>query len=186
MLEDAHNEIQAVPAWVNQNAAGLECNSSSRQPVLRFVLLQLLIAMLGPVAAKGAEAQLTLAMASIDVSPAKSHHFPRVPEFSHYVQPTPVMVERIEGPDRNLGNDTVHFPAGVTLTLEAPEREAANPLAWTRRNADDTARGGFFRTATLEAGFGQVFYDKNATIYGHNGTAWEEPGCGYLKLCFRF
>lgn len=38
----------------------------------------------------------------------------------------------------------------------------------------------------LQAGYGRVFYDESVISRGSNGTAWEEPGCLYLKTRFRF
>jgi hypothetical protein len=38
----------------------------------------------------------------------------------------------------------------------------------------------------FQAGYGQVFPNESVITRGNNGTAWEAPGCLYLKTCFRF
>ena len=38
----------------------------------------------------------------------------------------------------------------------------------------------------LQAGYGRIFTDDSVVTRGNNGTAWEEPGCLYLKTRFRF
>ena len=38
----------------------------------------------------------------------------------------------------------------------------------------------------LQAGYGRIFADDSVITRGNNGTAWEEPGCLYLKTRFRF
>ena len=38
----------------------------------------------------------------------------------------------------------------------------------------------------LQAGYGRIFTDDSVITRGNNGTAWEEPGCLYLKTRFRF
>ena len=39
---------------------------------------------------------------------------------------------------------------------------------------------------SLQAGYGRIFTDDSVFARGNNGTAWEEPGCLYLKTRFRF
>jgi hypothetical protein len=38
----------------------------------------------------------------------------------------------------------------------------------------------------LQAGYGRIFEDDSVIARGNNGTAWEEPGCLYLRTSFRF
>lgn len=38
----------------------------------------------------------------------------------------------------------------------------------------------------LRAGYGMIFRDDSLLVRGRNGTAWEEPGCLYVKATFRF
>jgi hypothetical protein len=59
----------------------------------------------------------------------------------------------------------------------------ANPLLQTEQYLTEK---GHKRWSNLEAGYGDIFCDKSPFIYGRNGTALEEPACGYLKVCFRF
>jgi len=40
--------------------------------------------------------------------------------------------------------------------------------------------------ATLEPGFGQIYLDHPEAIYGRHGAGWQEPSCGYLKVCLKF
>lgn len=38
----------------------------------------------------------------------------------------------------------------------------------------------------LGAGYGEIFDYRLPLMNEHNGTGWEEPGCGYLKITFTF
>jgi len=75
--------------------------------------------------------------------------------------------------------------AEMQAQIERPfQLEPPNVLALAGQASSDR---GFARVWNrLGAGYGQVFYDKTAVLYGRNGTRWEEPGCGYLKISFRF
>jgi len=100
----------------------------------------------------------------------------------------------------------------VSITLDLPPEDASalfagNSIGYQRRSvasighlADPAAvnyKFVLFRKAVqpglgsltwgnLQAGYGRVFYDESVISRGSNGTAWEEPGCLYLKTRFRF
>jgi hypothetical protein len=78
---------------------------------------------------------------------------------------------------RNLQSDSVvHLgkPAG-----SAP----ANPLVVGRR---PEVENGSVRGTWIEAGFGEIFRERPAAIYGRHGAGWQEPSCGYLKVKLSF
>lgn len=75
----------------------------------------------------------------------------------------------------------------LSLTVPLQKRADAEPgssVMLTRTNLRELGRSKMW--ASIEAGYGQFFSDKEPTIYGHNGSRWEEPSCGYLKLSFSF
>ena len=53
-----------------------------------------------------------------------------------------------------------------------------------QRNADEANQGNLL--THVQFGFGQIWHDESVVIRGKNGTAWQEPGCGYLKATFSF
>jgi hypothetical protein len=72
-----------------------------------------------------------------------------------------------------------------TGILQKQEPAQGKPLALMHRHPRYDA--GRWASTSVEAGFGDLFsYDRSASLYGHNGTGWEEPPCGYLKVHFTF
>ncbi len=53
-----------------------------------------------------------------------------------------------------------------------------------RMNTEETNRGNLW--AHVQAGYGQIWQDESIVVRGKNGTAWEQPSCGYLKATFSF
>jgi hypothetical protein len=77
-------------------------------------------------------------------------------------------------------------PVSAPLMLEkrtAPE--ARNPLQLSRATARNSETK-LWASASIQAGYGEVYFDKTPAIYGHNGTGWQEPSCGYVKFHIRF
>ncbi|MBC8096930.1 MAG: hypothetical protein H7Y43_14075 [Akkermansiaceae bacterium] len=74
-----------------------------------------------------------------------------------------------------------------TMSLEKRATpEARNPLKLSRRAARENSEARLWASASIQAGYGMIYTDKTPGLYGHNGTGWEEPGCGYVKIHFRF
>ena len=65
-----------------------------------------------------------------------------------------------------------------------PPPGASNPLLLTLKNYGEDGRSHVW--ASLTVGYGQIFLYKTVTIYGRNGSCFEEPGCGFLKVNFDF
>jgi hypothetical protein len=131
-----------------------------------------------------AEPILTLAMAKSDSSnyrlqKAKDRATPSSP-----VSATPRFNETSVRTLAPLARENIKF--STTLLLQKPEREVTSPLTLTRKTLRADHRVGTWARTSLQAGFGDIFYDKVATAYGRTGTGCEEPSCGYLKIHLRF
>lgn len=61
---------------------------------------------------------------------------------------------------------------------------AVNSVSLSRMSLREFGRPNVW--ASFEAGYGQLFTDRSPLIYGRNGSAFEEPSCGYFRLCFSF
>lgn len=123
-----------------------------------------------------AEPILTLAMAKTDSLFSKERPANRASAKVNLVRVAPTKLS----PADRLSLST------VKLLEKQPGPKPANPLVLTRRSALKNKAAGRWASATVQAGFGEIFYDKPASVYGRNGTGWEEPSCGYVKLQLRF
>jgi hypothetical protein len=73
------------------------------------------------------------------------------------------------------------------LRLHKPIRTASlYPFAVVRRPADSSRPASRWASASIEPGFGDFDADKPVRIYGRNGTGWEEPSVGYVKIHVKF
>jgi hypothetical protein len=132
---------------------------------------------------RAAEPILTLAMVNYGSLPG--HPFQFAPDqFSISASPSvsvsakDILVEPI---NLSITEDT--FPTSV-LSLESRHAlTSAGSLLLTRKNLREDHR---WNRSRFQPGFGQIFYDKTASVYGRNGTGWEEPWVGYLKIRFHF
>ena len=77
--------------------------------------------------------------------------------------------------------------ATQTMMLEKPVRTAAlYPFPVSRRASDKETSRGRWANTSVEPGFGDLDCIKPVAIYGRNGTGWEEPSVGYVKVHIRF
>jgi len=72
----------------------------------------------------------------------------------------------------------------TTVFLHRQIVPEANPLLLTLKHPIDTNRSKAW--GSLTAGYGQIFLNKTYSIYPRNGSIWQEPGYGFLKLSFNF
>jgi hypothetical protein len=71
-----------------------------------------------------------------------------------------------------------------TLPEWRRDPQAVNAFSLSRMSLRDFGRPNAW--AYLQAGYGQLFNDKTPLIYGRNGSWFEEPSCGYFRVCFSF
>jgi len=125
----------------------------------------------------------------VDYSTVSRHAFTPMKDHALSTAPAPPLpVARV------VEGSTRIFPEEISVSLRAAtlqkvEVATPNPLALRHRHVPDNELRGW-RGASLVAGFGDLFYDNfcdgSASPYGHNGTGWEEPPWGYLKIHFTF
>jgi hypothetical protein len=83
-----------------------------------------------------------------------------------------------------LTNSLQEFNAPGTALLQRRASAAASPLLLGKKHVRIQSHSEI--QASVRAGYGEIFYDKSAAVYGRNGTGWQEPGCGYLKIDLSF
>lgn len=126
-----------------------------------------------------AEPILSLRMAKLEIRTERRSPISRI------ASGTPAAVETAQHVEVLLPrrNEILSFPR--SLVLEKPAAERHPLLELSRRSAfDQDAK--LWASASIQAGYGEIYPDKTAAVYGHNGTRWEEPSCGYIKIRFRF
>jgi hypothetical protein len=161
------------------DAPVLSVKASSR--VFLLVLLGLLCATAslraeGPV--------LTLAMVNYDSLASRQARAIRNSLVTKVDRPVSLTPEEL-APDGILSflAEKVALPT-TTFLQTRPLSEAPNPLLLTLKNYGEDGR--YHVWASLTAGYGQIFLYKSVTIYGRNGSCWEEPSCGFFKFSFNF
>ena len=127
-----------------------------------------------------AEPILSLRMAKLEIRTER-----RAP-ISRLGSGTPAAIETARHVEVPLPrrNEMLSFPR--SLVLEKPVAERHRLLEISRRDALNDEDAKLWASASIQAGYGEIYPDKIAAIYGHNGTRWEEPSCGYIKIRFRF
>lgn len=83
-----------------------------------------------------------------------------------------------------LNDGTPSFKAAILE--KRPAQAARNPLKLSHRTVPENTTSRLWASASIQAGYGEIYQDKTPSIYGHNGTGWQEPSCGYVKIHFRF
>lgn len=126
-----------------------------------------------------AESMLSLTMAKLDFRAERRGPASRFSETQ--------LVERAQHVEVFLPrrNEILSLPKTLILEKPAPQ-EKHSPLQITRRSARGNEDAKLWASASIQAGYGEIYSDKTSAIYGHNGTRWEEPSCGYIKIRFRF
>jgi hypothetical protein len=134
-----------------------------------------------PIAASAESPILTLAMVRPEDMVKRHVQIPRERPAAEVFQTAPAPAAA------PVSFETLRLSLGETaiLSLAAPlqRRSESGSVMLTRTNLREFGRPRMW--ASLEAGYGQVF-EKGKTLYGHNGSLWEERGGGYLKLIFSF
>lgn len=136
--------------------------------------------MLGVVCVGAAEPIITLKMAKLELP---ERRFPIVRD-----RVVVVASERQNSPAaENFKTMTPEqFALPTNLLLAKPDHEARNLLVISRKHSRENSHSGLWASASFQAGYGQIFLDQNERTYSPTGTGWQEPGCGYLKIRFRF
>ena len=76
-----------------------------------------------------------------------------------------------------------HRVSAASIRHLADPEETTNKLVHFRKRLQPGITS--LAWGNFQAGYGRIFADDSITR-GSNGTAWEEPGCLYLKTRFRF
>jgi hypothetical protein len=137
------------------------------------------------ISVNAAEPILTLAMARFDHSASR-----RIQNSNEHSNSNPLAaVAALTSSDPSLATETgVESPSlSASCLLErSKNRITRSPLRLTREVAEGNVDIRLWASASIQAGYGEIYREKPARIYGHNGTGWEEPGCGYVKIQLRF
>ena len=166
--------------WSGNNPVSAKVHWS----LLKGRLLLALGLVLAILSTKAAEPILTLAMVKTDS--AFDRHV-RVRENLNSSRLTPKPALPNEGSPtffRRIAFEQISISAPLMLE-KRPEPTARNPLQFSRATARNSETK-LWASASLQAGYGEVYLDKTPAIYGHNGTGWQEPSCGYVKFHIRF
>jgi hypothetical protein len=159
-------------------------SSGSAKTSLRALLFAALTLLCAVSSLRAEGPILTLAMVNYDFlasSRARAIRDNFVAKVDHHFSLSPQELE----PDSILSFFAERFDLPTTTFLEKrPLPEAPNPLLLTLRNNGEDGHPHVW--ANLSAGYGEVFPYKSVTIYGRNGSCWEEPSCGFLKFSFNF
>ena len=140
-----------------------------------------LIALATP--ARAEERMLTLAMVNFEslLGPRMPMFKDRLPSLAPRSQDAPA--GRAATDEKPAFEESLSFTATLSIA-DAAEPDAGRSIVLLRQ--DSRGKNLLKLLDRFGAGYGQLFYDQTAEIYGRNGTGWEEPGYGYLKVSFRF
>ncbi len=129
-----------------------------------------------------AEPVLTLAMAKMETRVER--RLPIVREPAEASKPAPA-VPASAAFARETFRGLLDEPS-LTLSQSPVRTASLYPFAVVRRPvASGQPVRGWARTS-IEPGFGDFDAEKSVRIYGRNGTGWEEPSCGYVKIHVKF
>jgi hypothetical protein len=134
--------------------------------------------------AHAAEPLLTLAMGRADTSNARRVQIAKTAEASPAAT-VPALTTIPRSFRLSETNEVARFSTR-SMMEKRTEKEVRHPFKLARRNDPANSDVRLWASASLQAGYGEVYSDKSSSIYGHNGTRWEEPSCGYVKLHVRF
>lgn len=148
-------------------------------------LLAVTIGLFGSdVSVTAAEPIITLKMAKLEIS---DRRFTTSRERFAATVPVATVETVNQPPPENFKSLMVEkFNLPTTSLLAKPEATPINPLEITRRISRSNSRVGLWASATFQAGYGQIFFDQIEKTYCPTSTGWEVPGCGYLKIRFKF
>jgi hypothetical protein len=172
-----------------KRAIGVESVSRSLSPgriSLRLFFLAAICAVLPAISLQAQSRLLTLAMVRPDDLLSR-----RVATTTdHVVRETPVSIATPgqPAPATTEGSSLLAAEKFVfsmrTMQEWRRESQSVNAFSLSRMSLRDLGRPNTW--ACLQAGYGQLFNDKNPLIYGRNGSWFEEPSCGYFRICFSF
>lgn len=77
-------------------------------------------------------------------------------------------------------------PVKAVVMEKSRTRETRNPLKLFHSASQPSHCSTLWTSASIQAGYGDIYPDYAPGIYGRNGTGWQEPSCGYVKVHFRF
>jgi hypothetical protein len=150
----------------------------------RWLLIAVAALSVGEMAGRSAEPILTLAYLRTDTAPSYAPS-PGPARATVFLQAP--SVPSTNAPARlSLDTNGVPVQTVTALSLSTGEQPSRDMLKAGPRTDEEAERRGLWASARFQAGVGQIFHDRPAVIYGRNGTRWEEPGCGYLKVSIRF
>jgi hypothetical protein len=131
---------------------------------------------------RASEPILTLAMVNYGSFP--KHQFHAIRDRLGGAASRSVPIQASANLEKTLRPVTVELPL-ISAEVSGPQDklEMANaPLL--NRDLHSSKRASFW--ASFQPGYGDIFKDDSAALYGRTGTGVEEPGCGYLKIRFSF
>ena len=146
-------------------------------------LLAFFVFFCGAGAIQAAEPIITLTMAKLEVSDRRFSLTRNRPAINAPAAPETPIPQSSES-FKTFTSENFTLP--THLLLARPGHETRNPLVITHRNSHENSRAGLWASASVQAGYGQIFFDQTEKTYYATGPGWQEPGCGYLKIRFRF
>jgi hypothetical protein len=146
------------------------------RPLFRVALAVLAWLMVSGASLLATEPIVTLAM--VDYSSAPNYTLSALVESGTGTAPSALTHKSMQSNVSFISKELV----SISLALQKPQPTRRSPLSLSRKHPGDTV----WTSASLQAGYGEIFCDKKVSVYGRNGTAWEEPACGYLMVHFSF
>ena len=182
-VQDAFSTLTSRGSERTPGKTGLHQHIQGFRRALSALMAFVVICVSGAVAARATEPIITLKMAKLEVP---DRRFPITRD--RLVVNAPVAPENRD--QRALENfkplAAEKFTLPANLLLAKPNRASKNPLVLTRKNSRVNSHVGLWASASIQAGYGQIFFDQTEKTYCPTGNGWQEPGCGYLKIRFRF
>ena len=146
----------------------------------RAILLLSVGLILNASLATAAEPILSLTMAKLDFRSER-----RAP-ISRFTPGTSTPIQNARHVEVFLPRPTEFLSFPHSLVLKKSAAQEPHPLLQLTRRTARNQDAKLWASASIQAGYGEIYPDKTAAVYGHNGTGWEEPSCGYIKIRFRF
>ena len=153
---------------------------------VRTLILSTACALLSTVSSQAQSRLLTLAMLRPDDLPVRRVSIVADRLVIDTAAPAPAPVQPVSTTSESLSLLTAEkFVLSIRSVSEwRRDPPAGNAFSLSRISLRDLGRPNTW--AYFQAGYGQLFNDKTPVIYGRNGAWFEEPSCGYFRICFSF
>lgn len=158
---------------------GLAC-AKKANAARRTILLLSVGLILNASLAVAAEPILSLTMAKLDIRSER-----RAP-ISRFAPGTSTTIQNARHVEAFLPRPTEFLSFSHSLVLKKSTAEERHHLLQLTRRSARNQDAKLWASASIQAGYGEIYPDETSALAGHNGTRWEEPSCGYIKIRFRF